>query len=243
MTIEEASAIACIDATNISIDNECGTKILSGMILTGDLTGDNSYQVYIISMNGDTIPDGILTWEHVGQTFKVSVVSACTGQSCWGFITVEDKLPPIINCVCPANTESEGCTINCMQADQFLDGDIPEEFRPYVVDNCGGTRLDLINVDLSFPTCTDGYVRVTWKATDTAGNTSTCVQQYDIVPIQLRLVQFPADYTGGCFESGEPEITGWPQIDGLDLTDDGPICNLYVSYWDREIGLCGEGRK
>ncbi len=243
VTIEEASAIACIDATNISIDNECGTKILSGMILTGDLTGDNSYQVYIISMNGDTIPDGILTWEHVGQTFKVSVVSACTGQSCWGFITVEDKLPPIINCVCPANTESEGCTINCMQADQFLDGDIPEEFRPYVVDNCGGTRLDLINVDLSFPTCTDGYVRVTWKATDTAGNTSTCVQQYDIVPIQLRLVQFPADYTGGCFESGEPEITGWPQIDGLDLTDDGPICNLYVSYWDREIGLCGEGRK
>jgi uncharacterized repeat protein (TIGR01451 family) len=243
VTIEGEGPIACIDATNISIDNECGTKVLSGMILTGDLTGDNSFQVYIIDMNGDTIPDGILTWEHVGQTFKVSVVSVCTGQSCWGFITVEDKLPPIINCVCPVNEESEGCTINCMQADQFLSGDIPEEFRPTVVDNCGGTTLELINVDLSFPTCTDGYVRLTWKATDTGGNTSTCVQHYDIVPIELRLVQFPLDYVGGCFESGEPEITGWPQIDGFDLTDDGPICNLYSTYWDREVGLCGNGRK
>ena len=243
VTIEGPGPVACIDATNISIDNECGTQVLSGMILTGDVAGDNSYQVYIIDMNGDTIPDGLLTYEHVGQTFKVSVVSVCTGQSCWGWITVEDKLPPIINCVCPVSGEAEGCTINCMQADQFLNGDIPEEFRPTVLDNCGGTTLELINVDLSFPTCTDGYVRITWKATDTGGNTSTCVQQYDIVPIELRLVQFPPDYEGGCFESGEPEITGWPQIDGMDLTDDGPLCNLYVSYWDRELGLCGEGRK
>ena len=241
--IEQAGTMACIDATNISIDNECGTKVLSGMILTGDLTGDNTYQVFIIDMNGDTIPDGILTYEHVGQTFKVSVVSACTGQSCWGFITVEDKLPPIINCVCPIDGGGEGCTINCMLADQFLTGDIPEEFRPTVVDNCGGTTLELLNVDLSFPTCTDGYVRLTWKATDTGGNTSTCVQQYDIVPIELRLVVFPANYTGGCFETGEPEITGWPQIDGFDLTDDGPLCNLYVTYFDTQLGLCGEGRK
>ena len=243
VTIEQAGGIACIDHTNISIDNECGTKVLSGMILTGDLTGDNSYQVYIIDMNGDTIPNGILTWEHVGRTFKISVVSACTGQSCWGFVTVEDKLPPVINCVCPMNEGGEGCFINCLQAQQFLDGNVPEEFRPTVVDNCGGTTLDLINVDLSFPSCATGYVRLTWKATDTGGNTASCIQQYDVVPFELRQVQFPQAYVGGCFETGDPDITGWPTINGMDLTDDGPVCNLYVSYWDRELGLCGEGRK
>ena len=243
VVIEGAGAMACIDQTNISIDNECGTVLLSGMILTGDLTGDNGFQVYIIDMNGDTIPDGLLTYEHVGQTFKVSVVSACTGQSCWGFITVEDKLPPNIDCVCPVEDTTELCAINCIQAEAFLNGDVPEEYRPIVVDNCGGTTLDLVNVDLGVPSCDDGYIRLTWKATDTGGNTATCVQQYEIVPLDIRLVQFPGDYIGSCFETGDPTITGWPTIDGLELINDGPICNLFASYTDREVGLCGEGRK
>jgi hypothetical protein len=34
--VEVGEAIACITQTNVSIDNECGTVILSGMILTGD---------------------------------------------------------------------------------------------------------------------------------------------------------------------------------------------------------------
>ena len=35
---------------------------------------------------------------HIGQIFNVSVQNECNGQSCWGTISVEDKIPPMIEC-------------------------------------------------------------------------------------------------------------------------------------------------
>ena len=68
VTIEEAGAIACYDHLNVSIDNACGTVILSGTILTGEMEGNNTYEVFIIDIHGDTVPNATLTYEHVGQT-------------------------------------------------------------------------------------------------------------------------------------------------------------------------------
>jgi uncharacterized repeat protein (TIGR01451 family) len=241
--VEGGGPVACIDHINLSIDNDCGTQVFSGMILTGDQAGNNTYQVYIIDMNGDTVPNATLTWEHVGQTFKVSVVSICTGQSCWGFLTVEDKLPPIIDCVCPLGNENEICNITCLQVDQFLNGDIPEELRPNVIDSCGNTTLEIININLDYATCVNGYGLITWLATDNSGNTSTCVQEFGIIPLTVGMISLPWDYFGDCEDSTDPSVTGWPTIDGYDLTDETPACNLYVSYKDVVIKLCGNGRK
>lgn len=241
--IEGGEPIACIDHINLSINDVCGTQILSGLILTGDLAGDNSYQVFIIDMNGDTVPNATFTWEHVGQTFKVSVVSVCTGQSCWGWVTVEDKLPPVINCVCPVGNTDENCIITCLQVDQFLAGDIPVELRPNVVDNCGGSELEIIDIMLHFSPCVNGYIEVTWKATDLSGNMSTCKQQFNIVPLTLDAVRPPADYVGDCTESADPDNTGWPLLNGLPFTDEVYYCNLFIGYTDQVVPLCGQGRK
>lgn len=241
--IEEAGALACIDHTNISIDNACGTVVVSGMILTGDQEGNNTYEVFVIDSHGDTIPNATLTWEHVGQTFKVSVASKCTGQSCWGYITVEDKLGPIINCICPVGGEGERCNITCLQIDQILNGNIPDHLRPRVIDNCGAPTLELTNVDLSFAQCSGGYVRVEWLATDGSGNTSTCIQEFNIVPLNLETLLFPADYIGECGDNSDPSNTGWPQVNGGDITLIPGQCNIISSYKDKVIQQCGGGTK
>ena len=243
--IEEAAAIACIDHINVSLENNCGTVILSGMILTGEEEGNNTYQVYIIDMNGDTVKDATLTWEHVGQTFKVSVVSVCTGQSCWGWMTVEDKLGPQINCICPVEGESEGqeCDITCIQIASILDGDIPRHLVPRVIDNCGNPTLELVNVELHYETCTGGYILTEWLATDIFGNTSSCEQQYNIIPLTLETLQFPPDYDGECGDSSDPSNTGYPQVNGDDITLIPGHCNIISSYSDRTFPMCGGGTK
>lgn len=241
--IEDVKPIACIDQTNISIDNGCGTVVTSGMILTGEMEGNDTYQVFVIDMNGDTVPNATLTWEHVGKMFKVSVVNVCTGQSCWGWIKVEDKLGPIINCVCSPGSEDRRCQITCLQVEQFLHGDIPEALRPEVIDNCGGTTLALQNVDLHFESCSGGYILVDWLATDGSGNTSTCSQQFMLEPLDLESLQFPEDYQGECGDLSDPSHTGWPQVYGGDITDIPGYCNIISDYKDKVFATCGGGTK
>jgi uncharacterized repeat protein (TIGR01451 family) len=241
--IEEAGAIACIDEINISINNGCGTVITSGMILTGEMEGNNTYEVIIIDMNGDTVPNATLTWEHVGQRFKVSVVSTCTGQGCWGWINVEDKLGPIISCVCPEEGESIRCDVNCLQIAEILEGNVPLHLRPTVIDNCGDPTLELVNVDLHYETCSGGYILLSWLATDPSGNTSTCEQRYNIVPLTLESLAFPEDYYGECGDDSDPSNTGWPQVNGGDITLIPGHCNIISDYKDKPIQMCGGGVK
>ncbi len=234
--------LACFDQLNISIDNDCGTVILSGMILTGEEAGNNSLTVIIKDLNGNIVPNATFTFEHVGQTFTVMVLNECTGQSCWGYVTVEDKLGPLIDCTCPVS-EGSTCTISCLQIADFLNGDIPAELQPTVIDNCGGATIEIVNIELSFETCSGGFIRVTWLATDAFGNTSTCEQVFDIEPLTLETLTFPADFVGECNGSSDPSITGWPQVDGKDLTNIPSHCNIIATYTDLVLPLCGGGTK
>ncbi|MGB4846399.1 MAG: hypothetical protein WBP41_00675, partial [Saprospiraceae bacterium] len=241
--IRGADPIACIDHINLSIDNECGTIVTSGMILVGEQAGDNNYTVIIKDQNGHIIPGNMFTWEDVGQTFNVMVISDCSGNSCWGKVTVEDKLAPRIDCVCPPGDENRICTITCREIEQILAGNIPEQLRPEVIDNCGGNTLTIINTVLDFNYCINGTIQITWKATDGSGNSSTCLQVFRIVPLTLQTLTFPLDYIGVCHGSSDPSVTGYPQVDGIDLDLPAGVCNLSVTYKDLLIQLCGNGTK
>lgn len=243
VTIQGGEAIACLDHVNLSLGDECGTVILSGLILTGEMAGNNNYVVYVIDMNGDTVPNATLTYEHVGQTFKVSVVSTCSGQSCWGWLTVEDKFPPQMDCNCPVGNEDPECEINCTQIDEILSGNIPVDFYPTLEEDCGSVTVQVINIVLDYETCENGSILVTYKATDNAGNTNTCVQQLNIIPLTIEGLEFPGEYIGDCDDSTDPSNTGWPTVDGFNLTDIPGHCNILVTYNDLVFDLCGGGRK
>lgn len=241
--ILSAEPLVCIGHVNLSLDNECGTMVMPDNVLFLDIPGDELYQVYVIDMNGDTVPDAKMTFEHVGQTFKVSVVNDCTGQSCWSWMTVEDKLPPRLECVCPVDNEDAECRVTCLLIDEFLQGNIPEEYRPRAIDACSGTELVLTNVELDYETCETGFISVSWQATDHVGNVATCEQEIYIDPLTLETLVPPADFIGDCTTSDDPDTTGWPQLLGLDITDVPSYCNIIATYRDDVIPVCGAGRK
>ncbi len=242
--IGDGGPLACLDHVNLSIDNDCGTRIVASMILTGVHQDNDSYIIYVIDMaTGDTIPDATVTWEHVGMTFKVSVRNRCTGQSCWGFVTIEDKLPPIIACRCAVGEPNERCRISCLQAEQILNGDVPEHLRPVVVDNCGGTTLEITNIELDYEACDIGHVTISWLATDASGNTATCVQEIAIYPLTISELSWPPDRDWDCGADPDPVFAGWPKLDGLNLSPFVQSCNIMTWYDDQVIPLCGGGKK
>jgi hypothetical protein len=96
--IQGVETLACNDQIQISLGDSCKAVVLSGMILEGETNGNDNYIVIITDENGDVIPDATLTSEHIGQCFTVKIENICNGQSCWGTICVEDKIPPVIEC-------------------------------------------------------------------------------------------------------------------------------------------------
>jgi hypothetical protein len=94
--------LACNDNVQISLDSTCTAIIFADMILEGGPY--HCYDDYIVEVdksapygNGPWSP-GVLGPDDVGKTYVVRVTDPETGNSCWGTISVEDKIPPVIDC-------------------------------------------------------------------------------------------------------------------------------------------------
>ncbi len=245
VVIQGIEGLACNDNVQVSLDGDCQVVITPSMILSGQLYGEN-YIVIIYDQDGNIIPNATLTWENIGQTYIVKIQSECNVQSCWGTVSVEDKIPPQIACVCPVdsnNSDNPACQITCLQVDQLVNGIIPPGLQPEVTDNCGHVTVGILNTNVNYDNCAGGFVDVTWKATDLGGNMATCTQRFTVIPLTLDSLVFPPNYIGVCGSSVNPAITGWPQLDGVNLTDAGGVCNIFAGYWDKELTACGGGRK
>jgi hypothetical protein len=240
--IQGFEPIACHDNIQISLDSTGMAVIDPGMILEGENPLNNNYYVVITDQFGNVLPDNKVNCSHVGQTLVVAVHNICNVQSCWGTISIEDKLPPHIACTCPINNTDTTCEITCLEVNLLLDGIIPPALQPTVTDNCSAT-VEISHIDLNDEGCGGGYIRVTWLASDPSGNTASCVQQFNIVPLTLETLVCPPNYVGLCNSSTDPNVTGWPTVNGIPLTDEGGVCNIFAGYWDHELADCGGGRK
>ncbi|HZV43797.1 MAG TPA: HYR domain-containing protein, partial [Saprospiraceae bacterium] len=240
--IQGLEPIACNDNIQISLDSNGVAYIDPSMILEGENEANNNYFVVITDQFGNILPEPIVNCTHVGQTLMVSVQNLCNNQSCWGTITVEDKLPPQIECTCPIGNTDTTCNITCLEVNLLLQGFIPPQLQPTVTDNCGAT-IEIANIDLNDEGCGGGYIRVTWLATDIGGSTAVCTQQFNIVPLSLTSLVCPPNYTGQCGTSTDPDVTGWPTILGISLNDEAGLCNIFTGYWDHVLADCGGGKK
>src|SRR5688572_11999452 len=93
------------------------------------------------------------------------------GVFCTFTITVEDHEPPVLNC-------SPGVTVSCFK-------DVPQISQPpTATDACTpqtSILIQFVNETRSTATCPDRFtITRTYKATDDAGNTSTCAQVFTI---------------------------------------------------------------
>ncbi|MEP6646462.1 MAG: proprotein convertase P-domain-containing protein, partial [Saprospiraceae bacterium] len=93
-----STTLACNDNVQVSVDDQCEAFVSTSMILSGDVYG--CYDNYLVTIQG--FGSGLggvqINSSAVGQTLNVTVSDPTTGNSCWGTISVEDKLPPTIEC-------------------------------------------------------------------------------------------------------------------------------------------------
>ncbi|MEO6131636.1 MAG: hypothetical protein ABIQ02_07295, partial [Saprospiraceae bacterium] len=94
----QSSTLACNDNVQVSVDSACQAFVSTSMILSGNVYG--CYDDFLVSIQGFGSGFGgvMINSSAVGQTLTVTVFDPDTGNSCWGTITVEDKLPPTIEC-------------------------------------------------------------------------------------------------------------------------------------------------
>jgi hypothetical protein len=122
------------------VDENCEAEVTAAMILNAQQTicPNGRYEV-TVSHHGRPIPTSpVVTCAEVGLTLEVMIRDRNSGNSCWGEITVEDKLAPTIECGID--------TLFCFQMAKYT--------GPKVTDNC--TRAALIT-ESQFPWGSTSY--------------------------------------------------------------------------------------
>ena len=242
-------ALACNNSVQVSLDDECEADITPGMILEGE--DEDNLDEFVVSIEG--ITGTIVT---VPGTYKVTVTSTIDGNSCWGFINVEDKLAPSVEeCACPPGNTDPDCEFLCTDLDGILNGTVITP-APVVEENCSGLVSEHYDEVSNGVGCGQKVITRTWIFTDDAGNESTgCVQEFTLQPVDLGDVKEPTSlievpcgtdvsmpglvaYFTPLVGSAMANMNAYPTVDGQPLTQE--ICNLVVTKSDHIVPVCDQ---
>lgn len=254
---DQSPTLACNGTLNLSIGGNCELEVNADVFLEDMQLGEGAYELIIRDTEADTIvPGPMIGMEYLGKQLEVTVAHPCSGNSCWGYLVVEDKSMP--NLECP-----EDVTLEC-DADfspEAIGYPLPEDAivteigeRTYNVqgfDGCSDVTLyydDRVEAAL----CTGEFattVKRTWRAEDTSGNVDTCSQNISVMRGSLMVdITFPGswddvlgpnpslypcdDYPKDEYDLPHPDYTGYPT---------GNYCmNVEISYTDQVIPKCGD---
>jgi hypothetical protein len=233
-------SLGCSSNIQISLDNNNCIAVVTPADLLTDSTSCPAGSFYVeLSHNGYLLPSDTITHEYVGETLEAKVIDENSTNSCWGWISVEDKLAPIIDCTPPK-------PMNCLES---------EHFEPLVIENCGGYTLYILDSIIETNLCDGTFqdsvlynVTKVYKAVDLSGNESQiCTISYDVVKLEdLSVITpppsrlFPANAIS-CIDNfptlsngnPSPEYTGYPKLDTFDLIPNSHLpCNLLVNFND-----------
>ena len=216
-----AQALSCNNHINFSVDATCSGVITPDMILEG---GPYNYAQFTVSINGG---GSIINPSMIGLTLPVTVTHT-SGNSCWGNITIEDKIDPVITCT--------DVTINC---------DDPLPPAPTATDACGPATVSMVSQVIVNNGCTGLYsetITRVWEASDPSGNTATCTQVISRLRSTLANVLFPANVTIDC--TADPNATN--PTTGLYLTGapaNTGCSNIIITSNDVTVPICSGSYK
>ncbi len=84
----------------VSLGLDCTAEVTVDMIGETQQCPNGQFTVYVYTLSGDTIPNAIVTHDQIGMTLIASVRDNISGNNCWTYITVEDKMGPVMDCEC-----------------------------------------------------------------------------------------------------------------------------------------------
>ena len=243
-----AQALACNDNVQVSLNPDCEANITPAMILEGE--DENNLPNYIVTIEG--VSGTIVSTPGV---YSVTVTDITNDNSCWGNITVEDKLAPVIDdCPCAVGNSDPECQFLCTDLEGILDGTLTVP-QPTVTENCGN-YISEFSDNVTEGGCGEKIITRDWIFTDDAGNqTVGCTQQFttlavstsDILPPVSPVIMtcgadasMPAivDYFTPIVGEDLAVTYGYPTANGVAI--DGAICNLVSSKTDIVIPICEE---
>jgi len=178
--------LGCNNSVQISLNNDCEVTVTPDMILEGQGSATCDYSVVVYDANNNPIPGAVVDGAYIGQTLQARVFLG--NNSCWGTITIEDKLKPIIDCAPEVN-------ISCYQTFN--------PSLPSVTDNCDSNPtisiLSDVTTDLDCGDQSGLSARrvITYRAEDASGNVSDiCTQTVNYERIGLADITFPSNVDG-----------------------------------------------
>ncbi|MBK9150306.1 MAG: HYR domain-containing protein [Saprospiraceae bacterium] len=243
--VPTTNALACNNNVNLSLDGNCEAVIRADMILEGN--NYRCYDKYCISIQTLTGQPkaNFFTLADVGKTFRV-MITDCEGSNntCWGFVTIEEKLIPEIEC--PANL-----TVSCAQdlLARNAQGRLITGEARLISCEPGATITFLDNfVDNGQCASPRGILYRTWRVTDLDGNSATCVQTITVRNLNLNDIVWPADRglenPIECSDAAlnpaltTPAFTGWPTLNGIQVNRTGNLCMVALNVSDEIYDVC-----
>jgi hypothetical protein len=186
LSAQGQTQIACNDHVQVSLDLNCQAVIRPSMILEGEDSDVDYTSGYKVKVSGIAASN---PYSHPVVTkpgnYSVTVTNP-SGNSCWGTMTVEDKLPPQVTCVCPPGNTDPACQFRCTDEPAFIAGTLNNYPKPIVEENCVKVTAQYIDEYIPNANCGAKTIRRTWVYTDQYGNKSApCVTEYRFLPESL----------------------------------------------------------
>ncbi|MBI5917166.1 MAG: T9SS type A sorting domain-containing protein [Bacteroidetes bacterium] len=247
LTAQPNCTMACANMTNVSLPGTCEGTITYDMILqnpnnpaTCTPNGPQAFTVTVMTLYNAPIPTSpVVTADYIGQTLSVKVKHIATGNSCWGYINVEDKLAPLLTC--PPDV-----TVACTAPTT------PATTGTATATDCSDFTLSYTNQVQVFG-CAGSFSAIitrSWLAVDAGGYASSCNQLIRIQQTTPAAIQWPLNRDGisapalSCVNPNtNPSNTGAPSIGGNPIPNGTGYCNMAVAYSDQVIPLCQNSYK
>lgn len=189
----------CTGKVNISLDEDCQRVIGYDDVLDNPvcttLTLSLSYP-----FGTNILSNGAVDRSHLGYTFIYRVKDDTNNNSCWGYVTIEDKFPPQPLC-------KNNLRISCFQLAQFMEQvNIPQ-------DNCGQAGKAVITAlnwkDYGCDSTILGRVFRSITTYDDWGNSSSCNDTLLIKKDRLPYIKCADNISLNCrILCRKPEATG-----------------------------------
>jgi len=227
--------LVCNDHLNVSMPADTCYKVIEPDDLLENPLEGCIYQVALAHPFGTARPPFIapdaVNRSHIGYTFIYSVYvldeNSNRVNSCWGYVTIEDKAPPQPMC--------KDATISCFQVEYL------NRLVNTVVDNCAQSGKSVItSMTFSDWGCDSaayiGQVVRTIVSWDTWGNSGTCNDTLTIRKDSLELVKCPdlielecEDCNPAIVFSDDKDDPNYPDPDFLlELQEDGCLSDTLM---------------
>ncbi|HQW02104.1 MAG TPA: hypothetical protein PLR30_06495, partial [Saprospiraceae bacterium] len=232
-------SLVCNNLVNITLNQDCEYCITADDVLEGETLPIDFYEIDLY-LGGTKLPDNCVNRAHLGYTltYVVKSLATCDINECWGYVKIEDKFPPQIDCAPD--------TVLCSEL-----ANIPVNL--VVNDNCSGpAKVSVASEQFIDYGCDSvniqGIVIRRLLATDIWGNTRDCEKYYYIRRVHIEDVVCPGNVTLDCTQVGSattvnPSVSGAPTVSGISLWPNNASCKLTVNYTDQIQEKCGAGFK